>query len=89
MELFLVATVRAPYLPPYLNRTFTAPANVLQPHNRCTFPVLYATKNIGRRVNIFLLGRRTMWREGYKAWKELQYVNCYRMNSDNRNSMAA
>ena len=24
-----------------------------------------------------------------QAWEELQYVNCYRLNSDNRNSMTA
>ena len=24
-----------------------------------------------------------------QAWKELQYVNCYRLNNDNRNSMTA
>ena len=24
-----------------------------------------------------------------QAWKELQYVNCYWLNSDNRNSMLA
>ena len=24
-----------------------------------------------------------------QAWKELQYVNCYRLNSNNRNSMMA
>ena len=64
--------VLLPHLETYCNRT---PA---------VFPCTVC--NHKRLVGVFASfygDREQCWRVGCKAWKELQCVNCYRLNSDN------
>ena len=87
---------------PYFSRTYALLSTyfrrsliVLLPHPltycNCTTAVLspYRTQpyKIRRRVRIFLQGQRTMLKSKMQAWKELEYVNCYWLNINNRNSM--